>query len=206
MLVLSRKKDESIIIGDSINVVVVDIRGDKIRLGISSPSETPVYRSESPPSDEARSFRAYGGDPSGMIVFSRKKNESVCIGNDIEIVVVDIRGDKVRFGIEFPKDVAVHRQEVYDAIKTLEVKQELNKSLQKKAPQPQPKSPSHKPTNAPQIDDRGIEIYIDPSNASKETIQEVLECLSELHIAAGGLGLEFVADDMRIQSMEGIVK
>jgi hypothetical protein len=50
----------------------------------------------------------------------------------------------------------------------------------------------------------GIEIYIDPGNASKETIQEVLECLSDLHIAEGGLGLEFVADDLEIHAMEGI--
>ncbi len=39
------------------------------------------------------------------------------IGDDIEIVIVDIRGDKVRIGVEAPRDVAVHRQEVYEAIK-----------------------------------------------------------------------------------------
>ena len=46
-----------------------------------------------------------------------KKNESIVINNDITIVVVEIRGDKVRLGVEAPKEVPVHRREVYDAIK-----------------------------------------------------------------------------------------
>jgi carbon storage regulator len=52
-----------------------------------------------------------------MLVLSRKKNESIIINNDITIVVVEIRGDKVRLGVEAPKEVPVHRREVYDAIK-----------------------------------------------------------------------------------------
>ena len=51
-----------------------------------------------------------------MLVLSRKKNESIVINNDITVTVVEIRGDKVRLGIVAPKDVPVHRQEVYDAI------------------------------------------------------------------------------------------
>jgi carbon storage regulator len=51
-----------------------------------------------------------------MLVLSRKKNESIVINNDITITVVEIRGDKVRLGIVAPKDVPVHRQEVYEAI------------------------------------------------------------------------------------------
>jgi carbon storage regulator len=51
-----------------------------------------------------------------MIVISRKKNESIVINNDITVVVVEIRGDKVRLGIEVPQGVSVHRREVYDAI------------------------------------------------------------------------------------------
>lgn len=51
-----------------------------------------------------------------MLVLSRKKNESIVIANDIVITIVEIRGDKVRLGIEAPKDVPVHRQEIYDAI------------------------------------------------------------------------------------------
>ncbi|MCD0461570.1 carbon storage regulator CsrA [Roseiconus lacunae] len=52
-----------------------------------------------------------------MLVLSRKKNESIVINNDIKIVVVEIRGDKVRLGVEAPREVPVHRREVYDAIK-----------------------------------------------------------------------------------------
>lgn len=52
-----------------------------------------------------------------MLVLSRKKNESILIGDDVTITIVDIRGDKVRLGIEAPKEVSVHRREVYDAIK-----------------------------------------------------------------------------------------
>lgn len=52
-----------------------------------------------------------------MLVLSRKKNESIVINNDITIVVVEIRGDKVRLGVEAPKEIPVHRREVYDDIK-----------------------------------------------------------------------------------------
>ena len=52
-----------------------------------------------------------------MLVLSRKKNESIVIRDDIVITVIEIRGDKVRLGIEAPKEVPVHRREVYDAIK-----------------------------------------------------------------------------------------
>ena len=58
-----------------------------------------------------------------MLVLSRKKNESIVINNDITIVVVEIRGDKVRLGVEAPKEVPVHRREVYDAIKRNEAVQ-----------------------------------------------------------------------------------
>jgi len=51
-----------------------------------------------------------------MLVLSRKKNESIVINNDIRIVVVEIRGDKVRLGVEAPREVPVHRHEVYEAI------------------------------------------------------------------------------------------
>lgn len=55
-----------------------------------------------------------------MLVLSRKKNERIVINDNIVVMVIDIRGDKVRLGIEAPKDVPVHRREVYDAIKQAE--------------------------------------------------------------------------------------
>lgn len=51
-----------------------------------------------------------------MLVLSRKQHESFMIGDDIKVYVVDIRGDKVRIGIDAPADVPVHRREVYEAI------------------------------------------------------------------------------------------
>ncbi len=51
-----------------------------------------------------------------MLVLSRHRDESIIIGDDIVITVVDIRGDKVRLGIAAPIEISVHRQEVYDAI------------------------------------------------------------------------------------------
>lgn len=52
-----------------------------------------------------------------MLVLSRQRDETIMIGDDIEITVVDIRGDKVRLGITAPTKIAVHRKEVYEAIK-----------------------------------------------------------------------------------------
>lgn len=60
-----------------------------------------------------------------MLVLSRHKNESIVINNDIVITVVDIRGDKVRLGVEAPKEVPVHRREVYEAIKRHHGKDEI---------------------------------------------------------------------------------
>ncbi len=59
-----------------------------------------------------------------MLVLSRKKNESIVINNDITIVVVEIRGDKVRLGVEAPKEIPVHRREVYEAIRRSELAQD----------------------------------------------------------------------------------
>ena len=52
-----------------------------------------------------------------MLVLSRQRDQTIMIGDDIEITVVDIRGDKVRLGINAPSEVPVHRKEVYEAIK-----------------------------------------------------------------------------------------
>jgi len=50
-----------------------------------------------------------------MLVLSRLKGERIMIGGDIQLTVVEIGGDKVRLGIDAPKEIPVHRQEVYDA-------------------------------------------------------------------------------------------
>jgi carbon storage regulator len=64
-----------------------------------------------------------------MLVLSRQRDQSIMIGEDIVVTIVDIRGDKVRLGIDAPEEIPVHRREVYEAI-------QQEKRL---AGQPQPK-------------------------------------------------------------------
>jgi len=52
-----------------------------------------------------------------MLVLSRQRDETIMIGDEVEVTIVDIRGDKVRLGITAPRTIQVHRKEVYDAIK-----------------------------------------------------------------------------------------
>lgn len=70
-----------------------------------------------------------------MLVLSRQRNESIMIGDDVEITIVDVRGDKVRLGITAPKAISVHRKEVYLAIQ------------QEKAGQKPPKNQDETPTS-----------------------------------------------------------
>lgn len=62
-------------------------------------------------------YRLLIGAARAMLVLSRKKNESIIIDDQIVITVVEIRGDKVRLGIEAPRDVPIHRSEIHDAIR-----------------------------------------------------------------------------------------
>jgi len=66
-----------------------------------------------------------------MLVLSRQKDESIIIGDDVEITIVDVRGDKVRLGITAPKSIPVHRREVYEAIQ----KEKREKEAQEKQAQ-----------------------------------------------------------------------
>ena len=77
-----------------------------------------------------------------MLVLSRHRDESIIIGDDIVITVVDIRGDKVRLGINAPIEIPVHRQEVYEAIQR-ENKQaaQIDPAAARQAAQPKPGSP-----------------------------------------------------------------
>jgi len=59
-----------------------------------------------------------------MLVLSRQKDESIIIGGNIEITVIDVRGDKVRLGINAPREVPVHRKEIYEAIQREETAKE----------------------------------------------------------------------------------
>lgn len=63
-----------------------------------------------------------------MLVLSRHRDESIMIGDNIVITVVDIRGDKVRLGIQAPTNVPVHREEIYEAIKRENGKADADKA------------------------------------------------------------------------------
>ena len=67
MLVLSRQRDESIIIGDNIVITVVDIRGDKVRLGINAPTEIPVHRQEVYEAIQREKARGDNGEAAGEV-------------------------------------------------------------------------------------------------------------------------------------------
>lgn len=66
-----------------------------------------------------------------MLVLSRQRDETIMLGDDIEITIVDIRGDKVRLGITAPAHIPVHRKEIYDAIKRLEEEEEAKAKEEK---------------------------------------------------------------------------
>ncbi len=76
-----------------------------------------------------------------MLVLSRQRDESIMIGDDVEIIIVDVRGDKVRLGITAPKSIPVHRREIYDAIQ-----REKN---QKKEPQEEEQQQEKPQTSQP---------------------------------------------------------
>ncbi|HIH96834.1 MAG TPA: carbon storage regulator CsrA [Thermoplasmata archaeon] len=56
-----------------------------------------------------------------MLILSRKKDESIVIGNDIEVMVVGVEGDNVKLGIKAPKDISIYRREIYDQIQTANI-------------------------------------------------------------------------------------
>ena len=76
-----------------------------------------------------------------MLVLSRQRDESIMIGDDVEIIIVDVRGDKVRLGITAPKEIPVHRREIYDAI-------QREKAEKKEAPKGQAPEPSENESKA----------------------------------------------------------
>jgi carbon storage regulator len=65
-----------------------------------------------------------------VLVLSRKKNEVICIGDDVQVTVLEIRGDKVRLGITAPRDVDIHRHEVWTAIQDEATVEHVQESIE----------------------------------------------------------------------------
>jgi carbon storage regulator len=78
-----------------------------------------------------------------MLVLSRQKDESIMIGDNVEITIVDVRGDKVRLGITAPKAIPVHRREVYEAIQRERNSEQHQARVQ--AEQPAKEQPAKQP-------------------------------------------------------------
>ena len=104
-----------------------------------------------------------------MLVLSRYRDESIHIGDDIVVTIVDIRGDRVRLGIQAPASVSVHRQEIYDAIAQGKPAPppQGNKAKQDANRAPREPKPSERPSGAPMEDklashrSKGLPIDID---------------------------------------------
>ena len=89
-----------------------------------------------------------------MLVLSRQRDESIMIGDDVEIIIVDVRGDKVRLGITAPKCIPVHRREIYDAIQRekaekKELQEQPAKEPQAKKEEKPPEKQEEEPRNQP---------------------------------------------------------
>ena len=104
-----------------------------------------------------------------MLVLSRQRDETIMIGDDIEITVVDIRGDKVRLGITAPSTIPVHRKEVYEAI------QRENREASKvkmedlgQLPKSSPKGPARPPMPFTRPGPAGPKGEAKPGDASPE--------------------------------------
>ncbi len=126
-LVLTRHLGESIMIGEAVEVQVVGIRSGTVRLKIVAPRTIAVHRREifdsiqsgfapieSSPISEPVTPRP--GKPSGGLVLARSARQSIMIGEDVELLVVEVRPSTVKLRISAPRSIPVHRREIFDSL------------------------------------------------------------------------------------------
>jgi carbon storage regulator len=70
-----------------------------------------------------------------MLVLSRYRDQAIMIGDDVKITIIDVRGDKVRLGIEAPRELPVHREEVYELVKQQKLDKEATEEQKKSNPE-----------------------------------------------------------------------
>jgi carbon storage regulator len=128
-LVLTRRPGESIMIGEAIEVQVVGMKSATVRIKIVAPRSIPVHRREVFDAIQANpvvmavsetkpeAVPPGPGKPQGGLVLTRSADQSIMIGEDVEIMIVEVRPTVVKLKIAAPRTVAVHRREVFDAIR-----------------------------------------------------------------------------------------
>jgi carbon storage regulator len=131
-LVLTRHPGESILIGEEVEVLVVGLKSGTARLKVVAPRTIAVHRREvfdairsgpapTGPSPEPRSKPEppvpRSGKPAGGLVLARSVRQSIMIGEDVEIAVVEVRPSTVKLRIAAPKSIPVHRREIFEALR-----------------------------------------------------------------------------------------
>ena len=127
-LVLTRHLGESIMIGEGVEVHVVGLRSGTARLKVVAPRTIPVHRREvfesirsgcepTEPEPPTKPVVPTLGKPPGGLVLARSARQSIMIGEDVEIGVVEVRPSTVKLRISAPKSVPVHRREVFDSLR-----------------------------------------------------------------------------------------
>jgi len=199
---ISRHRGESIVIGNDVEIRIIDVRGDKVRLSFTAPKHIPVHRREiydaiirekpkKPPQKSAADKKIIDFQSNFLhskilsnLVLSRYRGESIIIGDEVEFIIVDVRGDKVSLGITCPKDIPVHRREIYDDIKRKMSKktQEEKQQSRKKVRKYKKRVRKHKEQNAAESDIAGpLQVYIDSDVYTTDEKGILLSLISELY-------------------------